>query len=148
MNYIDLFNFIRYKKGPLDEQSQSFSNSKTIPGIRMSSGNKGAACSLLKILFEKKQVITTDLITIGELENFEDKNGNGTYKASFGHDDSIMTFVQIPFVQQSSKYKNFVEEVFTIDFVNSNMKSKWNNNVGWFEQQHTTIYDYFEQFNS
>ena len=63
------------------------------------------------MLFEKKQVNTTDIITLGELENFEDKNGNGTYKASYGHDDIIMTFVQIPMVMQTLKYKNLLEEI-------------------------------------
>ena len=65
----------------------------------------------MKTLFEKSQVITKDVVTLGELENFEDKNGNGSYKASYGHDDIIMTFVQIPMVQQTAKYKNLLEDI-------------------------------------
>ena len=41
-----------------------------------------------------------DIVQIGELENFEDKNGNGSYKASYGHDDMMMTLVQIPMLKQ------------------------------------------------
>ena len=63
------------------------------------------------MLFEKEQVTTNDLITINELENFEDKNGNGSYKASYGHDDSIMTFVQIPMVQQTARYKELIDDL-------------------------------------
>ena len=32
-----------------------------------------------------------DKTTISEVENFEDKNGNGSYEASYGHDDIVMT---------------------------------------------------------
>ena len=99
---IELFNFVQYKKGSAEETIiGQENNSKTIPGVRLTGSNKPTGCSLLKMLFEKKQIDTTDLVMIGELENFEDKNGNGTYKASFGHDDIIMTCVQIPLMQQT-----------------------------------------------
>ena len=81
-----------------------------IPGIRMSSSNKVTACSLLKMMFEKEDIITHDIVTIGELENFEDRNGSGSYKANYGHDDIIMTFVQLPLLKQTSRYKNFIAE--------------------------------------
>ena len=80
----------------------------------------------MKMKFEKGQIDTTDLITIGELENFEDKNGNGSYKASFGHDDSIMTFVQIPALEQTAKYKEWLED-FESSQISNNIDSKWNN---------------------
>lgn len=111
---LEVSNFCLYKKTSMDEQiigKQQKGMPNYIPGIKFTSGNKGTACSLLKMLFEKKQVSTTDIITLGELENFEDKNGNGTYKASYGHDDIIMTFVQIPMVMQTLKYKNLLEEI-------------------------------------
>ena len=59
-----------------------------------------------------------------ELENFEDKNGNGSYKASYGHDDLIMTFVQIPMVQQTSKYKSMMEE-----YIEATVEESYNNNA-------------------
>ena len=77
-------------------------------------------------MFEKGQIDTTDLITIGELENFEDKNGNGSYKASYGHDDSIMTFVQLPMLIRTPKYKEFLEEFETMK-IGGSIESKWNN---------------------
>lgn len=127
---IELGNFVMYKKTSIDEQivgKKSKHTSNFIPGIKFTSGNKGTYCSLLKMKFEKEQIDTTDLITIGELENFEDKNGNGSYKASFGHDDSIMTFVQIPALEQTAKYKEWLED-FESNKISTNVDSKWNNN--------------------
>ena len=61
-------------------------------------------------MFEKGDVVITDLITAGELENFEDKNGNGSYKAAFGHDDIIMTCCQLPLLKQTARYKDYAED--------------------------------------
>lgn len=126
---IEMFNFVLYKKGPMDENILGQNNnSKTIPGIRLNSSNKSTSCSLLKLLFEKEQIDTNDLILINELANFEDKNGNGTYKAAEGHDDIIMTCVQIPLMQQTPKWKNFIEDFETISKTMNNMENKWMNN--------------------
>ena len=127
---IDTTNIVMYKKQSIDEQLAETSGkqkhtSKYVPGIKWTSGNKGTACSMLKMMFEKDMVDTNDLITINELENFEDKNGNGSYKASFGHDDSIMTFVQLPMIMQTPKYKNLMEE-FESSQMNGIIASKSN----------------------
>lgn len=124
---LELSNFVQYKKSAMDEQiiGRSGSTSRFIPGIKFTSGNKGTACSLLKTLFEKGQVTTRDIVTLGELENFEDKNGNGTYKASFGHDDLIMTFVQIPMVMQTGKYTSFLEDIEEAR-ISGIINNKWN----------------------
>ena len=104
---IDMFYFVRYKRQAIDDDGQG---SKLIQGIRFSNANKSLACSLLRLMFEKQDIIVTDLVTAGELENFEDKNGNGTYKAAFGHDDIIMTCCQLPLLKQTARYKDYVEE--------------------------------------
>ena len=123
---IELFNFVQYKKGSTEETIiGQENNSKTIPGVRLTGSNKPTGCSLLKMLFEKKQIDTTDLLMIGELENFEDKNGNGTYKASFGHDDIIMTCVQIPLMQQTLRWKNFIEDFEAIHKIQNNINNNW-----------------------
>ena len=126
---IELSNFVQYKKSAMDEQiiGRTGSSSRFIPGIKFTSGNKGTACSLLKTLFEKGQVNTRDIVTLGELENFEDKNGNGTYKASYGHDDLIMTFVQIPMVMQTGKYTSLLEDIEEAR-ITGIINNKWNTN--------------------
>ena len=88
-NEVDFGNIVQYKKSSNEENIPGISKntkSKTIPGIRWNGENKKTACALLRIELEKGTVIINDLVTIGELENFEDKNGNGVYKASYGHD--------------------------------------------------------------
>ena len=86
-------------------------NSKTIPGIRWNSSNKPAACQLLKGMIEKDTVRLYDISTIAELEAFEDKGGKGHYKASYGHDDIIMTCVQIPKLIETAKFKSLIEDI-------------------------------------
>lgn len=108
----DMSRIIQYKKGSEEDNIPGINNShrKTIPGIRFSGSSKKTACALLKMELEKFNIDITDLVTIGEIENFEDKNGNGTYKASYGHDDIVMTLCQLPMLKNTPKYKDFVEE--------------------------------------
>ena len=80
------------------------------PGVRFNGSNKITGCSLFKLMLESDKIRIFDYFTISEIENFEDKNGNGTYEAAYGHDDIVMTLVQIPMLQQTSKYKQFCEE--------------------------------------
>lgn len=125
--------FCRYKKTSSDEDiiSNKINNkSKLIPGIRWNGSNKKSSCALLKPLIENKELIINDIVTISEIENFEDKNNNGHYKASYGHDDIVMTFVQLPVVIQSVKYKEFIEDI----------KSSVNRNN--FSQSEFDAYDY------
>lgn len=111
---LDLSIIVHYKKGQNDEDIAgigSFKNSKTIPGIRWSAMTKRTGCALLKMSIEGGETRLYDIVQIGELENFEDKNGNGSYKASYGHDDMMMTLVQIPMLKQTARFKDFIEEI-------------------------------------
>lgn len=123
---IDLSLFAMYKKNSVDDNpiKSSKHTSNYMPGIKFTSGNKPTACTLLKMKFEKQQISTSDLITIGELENFEDKSGNGSYKASYGHDDSIMTFVQIPMLEQTPKFKELIEDI-ELHNTSKNIDNQW-----------------------
>ena len=142
---LELYNFINYKKTSMDEQvlnSGKFKNSSFIPGLKFTSGNKSTACSLSKMLFEKHKIDTTDLITLNELENFEDKNGNGSYKAAYGHDDSIMTFMQLPFIEQSSKFKDLLFEIEAAKIEN-NINNKWgDNNMSYYSDYNEYNYNF------
>lgn len=124
---IDMNSIIYYKKGSNEEDIAGLNianKGKMVPGIRFNSSNKKTACALLKMMLEKQDIIVTDTYTITEIENFEDKNGNGSYEASWGHDDLIMTFCQIPMLMQTSKYKFFIEEMEQDAIVN-NYNSKF-----------------------
>jgi len=108
----DLNSIIRYTvKFEVNEGGMKVKKTKRIPGIKFNSTNKVTGCSLLKLDIENGHIIIYDYFTISEIENFEDKNGNGTYAASYGHDDIIMTLVQIPLLKQTPKYKQFCEDM-------------------------------------
>ena len=102
-----------YKKANMNEEIAGIKNknAKTIPGIRWSAESKKTGCAMLKMMIEKGELIIRDIVQIGELENFEDKTGSGSYKASYGHDDMMMTLVQLPMVLQTGKYKEVIEDI-------------------------------------
>lgn len=108
----DMSSIVRYTtKFEVEEQGIKIKKTKKIPGIRLTASNKVTACSLLKILLENGYIIIRDYFTISEIENFEDKNGGGSYAASYGHDDIVMTLVQIPMLQQTARYKSLLEDM-------------------------------------
>lgn len=109
---LDMARFVMYKKdlSADDGHGNVKKQPKTIPGIRWNGENKKTACALLRIELEKDTVDISDLVTSGELENFEDHNGNGIFKASYGHDDLIMTLVQIPMLRETASFKEIMEE--------------------------------------
>lgn len=108
----DMSSIVRYTtKFEVEEQGIKIKKTKKIPGIRLTASNKVTACSLLKILLENGYIIIRDYFTISEIENFEDKNGSGSYAASYGHDDIVMTLVQIPMLQQTARYKSLLEDM-------------------------------------
>ena len=131
----DTTRIIQYKKGSEEENvpGQLNKNRKTIPGIRFSASSKKTACALLKMELEKFNLMVYDLVTIGEIENFEDKNSNGTYKASYGHDDIVMTFCQVPMLKNTAKYKDFIEE-FELSQINQKRKDDILPNSGLSEE--------------
>ena len=123
---LDLSHIIKYKKQTLEEEiaAGASSNSKFIPGIKFTPGNKKTACSMLKIDLEKELINLVDLITVGELENFEDKNGSGSYRAAEGHDDIIMTCCQIPMAKQTLLYKDWLED-YELPKVQNTINRNW-----------------------
>lgn len=80
------------------------SGTKYYHGIKITSGNKTTHCVIFKESFERGKTINEAAHFISELQNFSD-DGTGHYKASFGHDDMIMTAVQLEFVRKELQYK-------------------------------------------
>lgn len=74
-------------------------------GIKITSGNKKTGCMLFKESFERGSIIFDDVKFVNQLMNFTDKDGNGKFEASFGHDDLVMAMVQLEFVKQTTQYK-------------------------------------------
>lgn len=135
----DLSHVVKYKRQSLEEEIAAGvkSNSKFIPGIKFTAGNKKTACSMLKIDLEKELINLIDLRTVGELENFEDKNGSGSYKAAEGHDDIIMTCCQIPMAKQTLLYKDWLED-YELSKVQNNINRNWSNDFN----QSVSVWDF------
>ena len=85
------------------------SGTKFVYGIKITSGNKSAHCMLYKEEYEKDTLINDSAEYMVELNNFSD-DGNGRYKAAFGHDDMVMAEVQLTFVRETLQYKLFKDE--------------------------------------
>ena len=73
-------------------------------GIKVTSGNKTVHCKLFKEDFERGLITNDSIQTSIELGNFND-DGTGHYKAVFGHDDLVMTMVQMTFVKNTLQYQ-------------------------------------------
>lgn len=111
-NGIESYNIVRYTKQSQEDVIAGIGkNSKTIPGVRMTRSSKKTACAMLKTMINKEELIITDLTTVSEIQNFEDTKKSGSYQASYGHDDIVMTLVQIPLIKNTTKYKNFMEDI-------------------------------------
>lgn len=78
-------------------------------GIKITSGNKTTHCKLYKEDYEKDLLINDASQYMIELNNFSD-NGHGKYEAAFGHDDMVMSEVQLTFVRDTLQYKLLREE--------------------------------------
>ena len=78
--------------------------------VKVTPGNKTTMCLLFKEDFERGKIINKSTTFANEIINFCD-NGTGHYKASFGHDDMVMTGVQLEFVKQTLQYKYIKETV-------------------------------------
>lgn len=73
-------------------------------GIKITSGNKSKHCLLYKEAYELDDFVNDSAEYMIELQNFIDK-GNGTYAAAFGHDDMVMSEIQLTFVRETLQYK-------------------------------------------
>lgn len=45
------------------------------------------------------------------MQNFADKKGNGSYEAISGHDDLMMTQVQLAAMKETVTFKYFIDEI-------------------------------------
>lgn len=79
-------------------------------GARITPSTKQKYCKLFKSDVEDGKIVCCATKFHNELTNFCDAKGNGTYKASFGHDDFVMAQIQLEAVFKTVQWKNFVED--------------------------------------
>ena len=78
--------------------------SRFVYGIKLTSNNKTAYCLLFKESYERNKIVNNDTRFYNELLTFID-DGSGHYSASVGHDDLVMSSVQLEFVKSTLQYK-------------------------------------------
>lgn len=78
-------------------------------GKKITSKSKALGVSLFKQYYERHQIRNTSITFINQLANFSDTKGNGTYAASFGHDDLVMSQLQMVYVIENPQYKMLCE---------------------------------------
>lgn len=87
-------------------------------GIKLTSGNKSNHCKLFKESYERNKHINDSYHLSVELGNFND-DGTGHYKAIYGHDDMVMSAMQMEFVKETLQYKllkqEFDSNISTVD---------------------------------
>ena len=78
-------------------------------GIKITAGNKTSHCIMYKEDYENDILINNASQYMNELTNFSEI-GNNKYAAAFGHDDMVMTEVQLTFVRETMQYKLLKDE--------------------------------------
>lgn len=81
-------------------------------GIKITPGNKNVYCLLFKESFEKNRIINNSVDFYNEITCFT--NSGSSYKACFGHDDLVMSAIQLEFVKQTIRYKIIKGEFDTL----------------------------------
>ena len=78
-------------------------------GKKITSKTKQLGTALFKQYYEREEIVNESLQFIAQVSNFCDSKGNGTYAASFGHDDMVMAQLQMVFVIENSQYKSLCQ---------------------------------------
>ena len=78
-------------------------------GKKITAKSKQLGTALFKQYFEREEVVNTSIQFLSQLSNFCDTKGNGTYAASFGHDDLVMAQLQMVFVLENPQYKSLCQ---------------------------------------
>lgn len=103
-------------------------------GKKITAKSKATGVALFKQAFERYEIINESLQFINQLSNFSDTKGNGTYAACFGHDDLVMSQLQMVYVTDNPQYK-FMCEMFIYSQMNGNPVSNGFNPYSFDGQQ-------------
>jgi len=114
-------------------------NTKFEYGIKITRGNKNTACVMFKEDFEKGLIINNSSIFVTEIGNFTDSEDKGVWQAAFGHDDAVMSQIQLEFVKKTLQYILFKQ-----DFDATIKETEKQTNSGYADQ----YFNIYEQYRS
>lgn len=118
------------------------SGSRYLNGIKITSGNKTTACLMFKEDYEKGIIKNNSDTFMFELEKFCN-DGTNHFKASYGHDDMVMSQVQLNFVKKTLQYKILRGQFDEGLEIKSNIYNPFED-----PQNNFTMYDYFNNSES
>jgi len=100
-----------YEKFSEDNIVRYYNDDKTkfLLGVRMTPKTKLQAVTQFKQMYEKGRIINESMQFMNELTCFCDNKGNNTFQATFGHDDLVMSQLQVALVMDTGQYKEMVE---------------------------------------
>lgn len=85
--------------------------SKFSHGIKMTHATKSHACMRFKNDYEHRQIRNYDTEFLREVVNFSDSSGNGSFKASYGHDDFVMAQVQLELAKDTLSARALIDQI-------------------------------------
>ncbi len=91
-------------------------------GFKMTSTSKKDSCKLFKYMTETNKIVNHYVKHTSQLECFVDDKGNETYSANYGHDDLVMTSVQLSPLSQTTQFKVRVNDMKE-DYTNDEIKT-------------------------
>lgn len=116
-------------------------------GIKITVGNKTPYCLKFKESFESDKIVNTSADFTNELTNFCN-DGKEHYKASFGHDDIVMSTVQLEFVKDTLQYKMMRDEYDTIIWGNApGLEEYFNSTTQGAYEIYNNMYNYNTDYN-
>lgn len=143
-NFSMLFDLNNYENFSADNFVKFYNENMTKYwfGIRVTSKTKKMACKLFKSDYDSNYIINRSTQFLDELRHFVDKNGNGTYAASFGHDDLVMSQIQLPLTKQSLQFKNLVD-----DYISYTSNGLTSGNINFFDTigESPFMYDSYQE---
>ena len=80
-------------------------------GIKMTHATKSHACMRFKNDYEHRQIRNYDTEFLREVVNFCDSTGNGSFKASYGHDDLVMAQVQLELAKDTLSTRALIDQI-------------------------------------
>lgn len=101
-------------------------------GVKMTPKSKPLACKLFKTDFERGLIENPSSLFLSELKQFGDTNGNGTYKAMIGHDDMVMSQIQLVLAKGSLQFEHLLD-----DFSEYNPTLDQNTNIDYYSELNT-----------
>ena len=113
-------------------------NTKFEYGIKITRGNKNTACVMFKEDFEKGLIINNSSIFVTEIGNFTDSEDKGVWQAAFGHDDAVMSQIQLEFVKKTLQYILFKQ-----DFDATKPESEEKHQSNSYADQYFNIFDQY-----